>query len=468
MEFDMSLYGSLAGFKYYIKTKPLLGAYVAMENFANGLLKYGKFDEYHTYYDQQEISSFSNGETINAFFRNDKLKVMRLEDLISNPKVQYKVLHFETIIPYQEIVFRNMFSKKNIPVTRRAYTISTNAHLREFLNIQLLGNGGRPYDSIVVPSRATREVLLSYFDDLSETTAGKLSYKGRVDVIPYGIHIDEFQPENKRFAREMLGLPPNGIIILSVARISQASKMNYSRLLEFFARLSNEYDDTELLLLIAGAASDDEMQELYQLVEKMAVDDKIRIISNFDDSLKMRILSSADIFISLSDNLQESFGIAVIEAMAMGLPVICTDWDGYKDIVDDGVTGYRIQTIWEAVKFSDDILINFRNPYDHSVIYRVSQDIYINMDLLITRALGLIYNEKLRSTMGQNGRKKVGKTYSISTEISQFENLWDELARMAEMDCNKYQDLSSVLNYNYPKHFKSFPSKMIDSKSTLE
>ena len=84
-----------------------------MENFASGLLKHGKFDEYHTYYDQQEIRSFSKDETTNAFFRYGKLKIMKLGNLINNLDIHYKVLHFETITPYEETIFRNMFSKKN-------------------------------------------------------------------------------------------------------------------------------------------------------------------------------------------------------------------------------------------------------------------------------------------------------------------------------------------------------------------
>ena len=60
-------------------------------------------------------------------------------------------------------------------------------------------------------------------------------------------------------------------------------------------------------------------------------------------NLKNRKLawSSADIFSSLSDNIQETFGITPIEAMASGLPVVVSDWDGYRDSVRHGVDGYH-------------------------------------------------------------------------------------------------------------------------------
>ena len=68
--------------------------------------------------------------------------------------------------------------------------------------------------------------------------------------------------------------------------------------------------------------------------------------------------AASDLFVSLSDNLQETFGITPVEAMAAGLPVVVSDWDGYKDTVVEGVTGYRVPTwmppppIWASWKGS--------------------------------------------------------------------------------------------------------------------
>ena len=47
---------------------------------------------------------------------------------------------------------------------------------------------------------------------------------------------------------------------------------------------------------------------------------------------------------ALSDNIQETFGLTPVEAMAAGLPCVVSDWNGYKDTVADGETGFRIPT----------------------------------------------------------------------------------------------------------------------------
>ena len=55
--------------------------------------------------------------------------------------------------------------------------------------------------------------------------------------------------------------------------------------------------------------------------------------------------SAADVFISLVDNIQETFGITPLEAMASGLPVVVSDWDGYRHTVRDGEEGFLIPTL---------------------------------------------------------------------------------------------------------------------------
>jgi len=65
-------------------------------------------------------------------------------------------------------------------------------------------------------------------------------------------------------------------------------------------------------------------------------------VDGLDPEARTTIWYAADIFTSLTDNIQESFGLTPIEAMAAGLPVIVSDWDGYRDTVRDGIDGYIV------------------------------------------------------------------------------------------------------------------------------
>ncbi|MBI3542646.1 MAG: glycosyltransferase, partial [Deltaproteobacteria bacterium] len=58
--------------------------------------------------------------------------------------------------------------------------------------------------------------------------------------------------------------------------------------------------------------------------------------------LHRAVWQAADIFCSLADNVQETFGLTPLEAMAAGLPQVVSDWNGYRDTVRHGVDGFRV------------------------------------------------------------------------------------------------------------------------------
>ena len=76
---------------------------------------------------------------------------------------------------------------------------------------------------------------------------------------------------------------------------------------------------------------------------------------------------AADIFTSLSDNIQETFGLVIVEAMASGLPVVASDWDGYRDLVVDGETGLLVPTamVVDSTRQMTARLIVGEINYDH-------------------------------------------------------------------------------------------------------
>ncbi len=74
----------------------------------------------------------------------------------------------------------------------------------------------------------------------------------------------------------------------------------------------------------------------------------VHFFDGTDPALAEASWAAADVFVSLSDNIQESFGITPVEAMAAGLPCLVSDWDGYRDTVVHGETGFRIPDLVAA------------------------------------------------------------------------------------------------------------------------
>src|SRR5262249_12239318 len=73
------------------------------------------------------------------------------------------------------------------------------------------------------------------------------------------------------------------------------------------------------------------------------------VIPDLTDARRRDLLAASDIFVSFSDNIQETFGISIVEAMAAGLPVVASDWDGYRELVTHEVTGFLVPTSWPAL-----------------------------------------------------------------------------------------------------------------------
>jgi len=102
-----------------------------------------------------------------------------------------------------------------------------------------------------------------------------------------------------------------------------------------------------------------------------------------------RLLNCTDVFVCSS--WFESFGLALVEAMACGIPVVSTNRGGPAEIVLDGQTGYLTPP---------------------------GRD-----DLIADRALRLLADEQLRRRMGEAGRSRVCQSFSLERYASDFERL---------------------------------------------
>ena len=124
--------------------------------------------------------------------------------------------------------------------------------------------------------------------------------------------------------------------------------------------------------------------------------------------LRFTIWSAADIFCSLSDNIQESFGLTVIEAMAAELPVVAANWDGYRDAIQHGVTGVLVDSYMPAISLAD-VAFRHLSGLDsyNSYIGAVSQ--FCLVDVRADRPLDCDFWPAIRRCAGSSGSLRANR-----------------------------------------------------------
>ena len=178
-------------------------------------------------------------------------------------------------------------------------------------------------------------------------------------------------------------------------------------------------------------------------------------------ALSAFIWSVADLFISFSDNIQESFGLTPVEAMAAGLPCVVTDWDGYRDTVRHGIDGFRVPTLAPAPGEGIDLGYRFAVGLSSYVDYVAGASHFTAIDFeASTLALSaLILNADLRRALGSHATARAREVFDWSAIVPQYQALWaDQGARrraappQAAVVENPYRPDPFRLFASYPTH----------------
>ena len=148
----------------------------------------------------------------------------------------------------------------------------------------------------------------------------------------------------------------------------------------------------------------------------------------------------------------------------MGVPVVASDYDGYRDLVEDGITGLLVPTIGPAATES----VNALAPlvFDSEYHLLLAQQTAVRVPEL-ARALGrLIADPKLRATMGAAARQRVLRHFSWPAVIQSHLRLWDGLWR-TDVDESAARATPHPLHMDYGRVFASYPSQVLGDALTV-
>ena len=149
-----------------------------------------------------------------------------------------------------------------------------------------------------------------------------------------GVDLEKFCPDFsvKKELRKQLGIPDNYCVFMYMGRYCKDKGL--SELIEAYSRLCNDYSD--IYLIFVGWDEDD---YLHKLKEYENIKDGVNFYNYGPTAEPEKVYQLCDVFCMPS--YREGFGMSVIEASALEIPVVCSDVYGIMDSYEDGVTGLK-------------------------------------------------------------------------------------------------------------------------------
>jgi alpha-maltose-1-phosphate synthase len=185
------------------------------------------------------------------------------------------------------------------------------------------------WDAIICTSRAVHhsvnEFLRVQGDFLRHRFDARRMPLPLLPIIPLGVHSDDFlfAEGEREAARQALGIDEDEIVLLYVGRLSFHAKAHHVPMLLAAEEAARGHN---VVLLQAGWFVNDKVEAIYRNEGAEFGPSLRRLFLDGRKPTELRMAWAAgDVFTSLADNFQETFGLTPLEAMAAGLPVVVSD-----------------------------------------------------------------------------------------------------------------------------------------------
>jgi len=185
------------------------------------------------------------------------------------------------------------------------------------------------YQTVFLPATLDRTGRIVVHTKSYGVTSAML--RGReLAVIPSAVDLDKFRPG------------------LDASRIRSDLHLEGKRVMVFTGRLVPHKGvdvilqaltqlPRDVVLVVIGAGP--RLPSLVGLARRLGVSDRVRFCPAVSDEELPRFLALGDVFVFPSQNRLEGFGLAVAEAMAVGLPVVVADMPGVREVIEPGREG---------------------------------------------------------------------------------------------------------------------------------
>ena len=414
----------------------IMGRSVANEGFITAFFKASPYDSHHFYLADEGAAALVTERLSRLFPDGMENGLFSIRNRHALPEAlaatEYDVFHLSDCVAdtVPLVRLRNAMARTMFAVTGTTHSLSYARYSTAFFGQIWTGMTGR--DAIIATSRAGQDAVAAMFASLRAGYGLESAPCPKVERIPLGVNAEDFiPPEEKnavsRAVREKLGLPENHLVLLVFARISHYSKMDVLPLFRALLRAeAMGLPKGGYTLVLSGWVDVGDTASAYaDIAARLGI--AFKLVPSPDNALRKELFAGADIFLSPVDNPQETFGLTMLEAGAASLPVVASDFDGYRDLVVHGETGFLIPTYGPAATPETDALSGVW--FDNQRHLQLAQQSVVSVPEL-AKAIGLLASDApLRARFGEAARRRVLGEYTWEHVVKRYLILWDQLAQ---------------------------------------
>lgn len=314
------------------------------------------------------------------------------------------------------------------------HTTATSAVMQGLVDLRAAPQ--QEWDAIICTSRAVHASQTAQFDEIDTYFSerfGKAPARPQMPVIPLGITPQDHAHDAAARARlrRRMDWRKDDVVVSTLSRLTPYGKFDPLPLfIALEAAQKRLMKPLKLHFVACGLYPDGHSRKVFE-ESAAALMPSVSYTHLDGASAKARAeaLSGADIFTFPIDNIQETFGLAPLEAMAAGLPQITTDWDGMRDTVTEDV-GVRIPTRALPASRGEMDAWGYLSKRLNYAQYGNTNSALVEVDLAaLTDAITTLASDPAkRRAMGQAGLARVRAEYDWRVIIPQYQALWAELS----------------------------------------
>ncbi len=369
----------------------------------------------------------------------------RLREEAKNWEFSRDWVLFQPDIAWDEVLRARERFAWQAPISAITHSLSYPHLIRRFLDgVKYIRRG----DVLVCTSPTAERVM--------RTLLERLGVEVEIRVIPLGLP-EGWRPLERnlgRKARQELGIGEDETVFLYFSRISEFSKADLFVLMRAIYHLSKVVRQRFRVIIAGGTDESDYHLWLKDLVRVWGIEKFVSIVPNPSENDKAVLFAVSDVFLAISDSFQETFGLVLLEAMDVGLPIIAFDWGGYRDVL----SSYPCKRMIETKTFlgiEEEVADLEFLSYEPKLHLIWASTVFVDLEELI-RAM---------SEAMKKGRKRCAKEleerYRWKAVIEEWQDLWEWQGTIRGEKVGKVVDREITISDIF---YSIYPSKRMSTE----